>query len=159
MKYTFLVLSFIIYASSSVFGQRGAVTSGGSAIGTGGSVEYSIGQTNYTTLSSLSGTVTQGLQQPYEILIITGIEHKDIDLKMSAYPNPASDFVVLNLSIINYSDCEYVLQNIEGKVLIKNPITNNENQISLSEYNNETFLLSVIRSNQIVKTFKILKSK
>jgi hypothetical protein len=41
-----------------------------------------------------NGTAAQGVQQPYEISVVTAIEKAlDILLEMVVYPNPATDFV------------------------------------------------------------------
>ena len=48
--------------------QEAVSAAGGNASGSGGTASYTIGQVAYTTNSSASGTITQGVQQPYEIL-------------------------------------------------------------------------------------------
>ena len=45
--------------------QQGTVSSGGVAVGAGGSATYSIGQVNYITVTSAGYRITQGLQQPF----------------------------------------------------------------------------------------------
>jgi hypothetical protein len=79
---------------------------GGNATGSGGSVSYSIGQITYNTFSGTNGSVAQGVQQPFEISVVTGI-HKafDIDLIFSAYPNPATDFVTLKIGNFDNTRC------------------------------------------------------
>ena len=49
-------------------------SSGGNVSGSGGSVSYSVGQVVYTTNTGTNGSVAQGVQQPYEISVVTGIE-------------------------------------------------------------------------------------
>jgi hypothetical protein len=71
--------------------------SGGNASGSSGSASYSIGQTSYTTNTGTNGTVAQGIQQPFEISVVTGInEVKGIVLQCSAYPNPVTNYVILS---------------------------------------------------------------
>jgi len=50
--------------------QESTNASGGDAIGSGGSVGYSIGQLLYTTSTGSNGRVAQGVQHAYEIFTI-----------------------------------------------------------------------------------------
>jgi hypothetical protein len=66
------ILSTLILLTAAMIGakaQQGAVSAGGEASGPGGSVSYSIGQTDYITKSSSGHFISDGLQQPYEISI------------------------------------------------------------------------------------------
>ncbi|MGD0341661.1 MAG: hypothetical protein ABSA76_08155, partial [Bacteroidales bacterium] len=65
--------------SIAIHAQSTITTSGGNASGSGGSASYTIGQVVYSTITGTNGSSAQGVQQPYEISIITGIaEAKDI---------------------------------------------------------------------------------
>ena len=69
-------------------GQTTATTSGGEASGSGGTATYTVGQVVYHTHSGTNGSVAEGVQQPYEISVVTGIEETAISLiNISAYPN------------------------------------------------------------------------
>ncbi len=59
---------------SNAFSQESVNISGGNAIGTGGSVSYSVGQVFFNTSESTTGSVTEGIQQPYEISVVTSIK-------------------------------------------------------------------------------------
>ena len=54
--------------------QEAIPASGGDASGSGGSVSYSIGQVVYQTHTCTSGSVAEGVQQSFEILVVTAIE-------------------------------------------------------------------------------------
>ncbi|WP_170982959.1 T9SS type A sorting domain-containing protein [Dyadobacter frigoris] len=60
--YSVLLLVFCFQSS---FAQQGGVSSGGNVAGSGGSVSYSVGQVFYISTSAASGTVNQGVQQPF----------------------------------------------------------------------------------------------
>ncbi len=53
---------FVFYAAHS---QQGSVAAGGDATGPGGSMSFSIGQTDYLTYSSAHGSVSLGIQQSW----------------------------------------------------------------------------------------------
>lgn len=77
--------------------QQATTDTGGNASGSGGSVAYSVGQIVYTTNTSTNGSVAQGVQQPYEISIVLGIDNHSINLELTAYPNPTAHFLTLNV--------------------------------------------------------------
>ena len=54
--------------------QQAIPASGGNASGSGGSASYSVGQVIYSKNTGTNGSVAQGIQQPYEIMVVTGIE-------------------------------------------------------------------------------------
>ena len=62
------------------YAQQATTASGGDASGSGGSVAHSVGQTVYTTNTGSNGSVAQGVEQPYEISITTGLAETGINL-------------------------------------------------------------------------------
>ena len=85
VKLTALLLLGIGF--NQVYAQQATTASGGDASGSGGSVVYSVGQIVYTTNTGTTGSVLQGVQQPYETSI-SGLNETGINLNLSAYPNP-----------------------------------------------------------------------
>ena len=78
--------------------QESVNATGGNVSGSGGSVSYSVSQVVYTTSTGTNGSVAQGVQQPFEISVVTAIEEaKDISLSVTAYPNPTADFLQLKV--------------------------------------------------------------
>jgi len=133
--------------------------SGGNASGSGGSASYSVGQVVYTTHTGSSGTVAQGVQQPYEISLITAIEEaKGISLSVSAYPNPATDFLQLIVESEDIKDLSYQLYDITGKLLQNEKITGSPTSIVMSQLVSSTYFVKVITNNKTIKTFKIIKN-
>ncbi len=57
--------------------QESANASGGDATGSGGTVAYSVGQVVYTSNTSSSGTVDQGVQHAFEIYTV-GIKETEL---------------------------------------------------------------------------------
>ena len=144
---------------STVMAQEAISATGGNASGSGGSVSYSIGQVAYQTHTGTGGSVTEGVQQPYEILVVTGIEEGlGINLSVLAYPNPTTDF--LNLKIENYgnTNLSYQLFEMNGKRLKTEKITGNETSITMNNLVPATYFLKVIEGNKEIKTFRIIKN-
>ena len=144
-----------------VYAQQATTASGGDASGSGGSVAYSVGQIVYTTYTGSNGSVAQGVQQPYEISITTGLLETDIKLNLSAYPNPTTNYLMLQIdasaSLSNQS-MSYQLYDISGKLLESNTIVASSTTITMEALPTATYLLKVTQNNKEVKTFKIIKN-
>lgn len=157
-----LACILFVYGTLGIKAQNNIVSSGGEATGTGGSVSYSAGQIFYTTNTGLNGSVAQGVQQPYEISVITAIEDAgDINLVCTAYPNPASDFLTLKVdasTTLGNQSMVYHLFDMNGKLLEGKNITVTETYISIGNLASATYFLKVIQGNKEVKTFKIIKN-
>src|SRR5688572_11158687 len=114
MKKVMFTACLIGIISSSLKAQQGTVAAGDNASGTNGSVSYSIGQIDYINISTAEGKITEGLQQPYEIYVITGIDKSAINLNFKVYPNPTADYVMLTAEILNNQQFNYILTDVQG---------------------------------------------
>ncbi len=111
--------------------QEAIPTTGGNASGSGGSLSYTIGQIVYTTNTGTNGSVAEGVQQPYEISVVVGIEQaKDINLICTAYPNPTTDLLILEVEGAANEKFIFQLYDIMGKLLVSNKIIDNKTTIS-----------------------------
>lgn len=142
---------------TTVIAQHATTASGGNASGNGGSVSYSVGQIVYKTNSCSLGSVSQGVQQPYEISTVSIDEPKEINLVCSAYPNPTIDFLLLKIENYNTDNLSYQLYDMNGKLLDSKKVSSNEVTITMNEVNSGTYLMKVFERNKEVKTFKIIK--
>ena len=115
------------------FAQETILTSSGNATGTGGTVEYSVGQTAFITVNGTTGTMTEGVQQPYEILFMTGQEDlPGVSLDCIVYPNPATTEVRLKLEDTPVTDMSYQLRNTLGEILEEKDIETKETVIPMN---------------------------
>ena len=154
------LITFILFGFGLpvVQAQNAIPATGGNASGSGGSVSYSIGQIVYTKNAGTNGTAAQGVQQPYEISVVTAIEKAlDISLEMVVYPNPATDFIKLKISNYDLQNLRYQLYDINGSLLLDNKVESNETSIIMSNYLPSTYFLIISDKNKVVKTFKIIK--
>jgi hypothetical protein len=138
--------------------QEAIPASGGNASGTGGSASYTAGQLVYTINTGTSGSITQGVQQPFEILVVTGNEEaKDINLNYAAFPNPATDYLTLKIEGNIPAPCIASLYDINGKLLYCIKVVSNETSIFMGEFIPAIYFLKVVQDNREVKNFKIIK--
>jgi hypothetical protein len=143
---------FLMHAQSSP-------DSGGSnASGSSGTVTYSIGQTFYEPVKSLSGSTSPGAQQPYEISETLGQEIAEIGLSLKIYPNPTTDILNLRIDLNDYQKYSYELYDLGGRFLNKKPVAGKVTELSMSKYPSGTYLLKVSKGNTPVKIFKVIKT-
>lgn len=159
---TVLLLSTLYLSLSSVSAQESVNTTGGEATGSGGTASYSVGQVFYVTNAGTSGSVMQGVQQPYEISVVSGIEQaKGITLFAKAYPNPTTDYLTLEVSDISLSSLSYYLYDMNGKLMQRVNITSYQTTIAMQNLPSAVYFIKVVMSQgsstQEVKTFKIVK--
>lgn len=142
--------------------QESINTTAGNASGSEGSASYSIGQIVYTTNTGTNGSVAQGVQQPYEISVVTATEEAvGINLSVSTFPNPTTDFLTLSVfdsTPLSFQSMSYRLWDMNGKLLQSEKISDNQTSIDMSNLTPATYLVKVIHGNQEVKTFKIIKN-
>lgn len=140
------------------YSQESVVVSGGNAAGAGGTSSYSVGQVVYTSLPGSQGSVSQGVQQPYEIATLGNDEFSEIKLLMAAYPNPATDILNLVVSNDKWDNLSYNLLDINGRIIAQNlKVTSSETKIEMEKLNQGIYLLSVNENSKTIKTFKIIK--
>jgi len=159
-----LELSTVILLVLGLTGLLQAQTSinaiGGDVSGSGGSVSYSVGQVVYTTNTGSTSSITQGVQQPYGISVVTAIEEaKDINLLVKTFPNPVTYNLILTVENFEISTLKFELYDIQGKLLQSKNITGNQTSINMSNLVPASYFVKVIQGNKEVKTFKIIKAK
>ena len=139
--------------------QESTNASGGDATGSGGTVAYSVGQVVYTNNTGTNGSVAQGVQQAFEISVVTGLEEaKGINFLVIAYPNPTTDYLTLRIDEFEISNLSYQLYDINGKLLQNEKITSDQTSIVMSNLVPSSYFVKVIQGNKEVKTFKIIKN-
>ena len=132
---------------------------GGVASGSGGTVSYTVGQIAYSSNTTITGTVIEGVQQPYEILVITGIEEAEgIRLEISIYPNPTADRLILKIDNYRLENLAYQLYDNKGNLLFSSKIVENETFIHTGFLIPEIYYMKIIDNTKELKTFKIIKN-
>ena len=153
------LLLFLCVWLSGAQAQESSNASGGEASGVGGTVSFSVGQVLYSTLTGINGSVAQGVQQPYEISVLTEItEAKGISLKCSAYPNPTTDHLTLKIESEMQGQLVALLFDNEGRLIEKRKIENGETNFSMNTLAVGTYFLKIIQVDKEIKTFKIVKN-
>lgn len=157
-KFKFSAVLLLGLGLTGLQAQTSVNATGGNASGSGGTVAYSVGQVVYTTNTGTNGSVAQGVQKPFEISVVTAIEEaKGINLSVSAYPNPTTDNLTLEVKDFKLSTLHFQLYDMSGKLLQSEKITGNQTSIVMSNLVPANYFVKVVQNNKEVKTFKIIK--
>ena len=138
--------------------QESANSSGGDATGSGGTVAYSIGQVVYTTNTGTNGSAAQGVQHAYEIFTV-GIKETELNISLTAFPNPTTENLTLQISDYNNAKLSYQLFDMKGKQLGNGQIVAQQTQINMNGLPSATYFLNVVnQENKKFQSFKIIKN-
>lgn len=162
MRYKKIKLSaafLFIIGLTRLLAQTAIPGSGGDASGSNGTFSYSVGQIVYTSNTGTNGSAAQGVQQPFEISVLTGIEEAlGISLQFSVYPNPAIDFIKVKIENYEVENIRYQLFDINGYLILNNLIEGNETNISMQHLKPAVYLLKILQGKREIKTFKVIKN-
>jgi hypothetical protein len=154
MKNT-VVLFFLV--TGFAFSQESINTAGNDIISNNGSVSFSIGQSFYQEYTDNNYLLNQGVQQPFETLILA-VEEVLTTNWIKVFPNPASENITIFFTPLDNSHYSYTIYDLQGRYLFSNPINEQLTNINLNNISLKMFLVSIKnQDNQVVKTFKILK--
>lgn len=155
-----VLIAFCLFGfGTTLQAQNSIPAAGGDASGPGSSsVSYTVGQLVYTTISGASRTIAQGVQQPFEISVITGTkEASGITLEISVYPNPATGFINLRVEKYDSDNLVYKLFDMNGTLFQEKMVEGDVTQIQLGNILPGTYLLKIVDNQKEIKTFKIIK--
>jgi len=156
MKKTLFI--FVISMSIPSIAQQATTSSGGNGIGVGGSTNYSIGQVAYMTQTGSTGSISQGVQQAYEIFTLGVNNFPEIKLSMSVYPNPTISNITLKVEDLSLNDLKIELFDTNGRQIQSRKVQSTNTFIDLENLPSSTYILKVESENKTIKTFKIIKN-
>ena len=121
--------------------QQAATASGGSATGSGGSIVYSIGQMAYNASVGTNGSVSQGVQQPYEISVVLELDEVvESAINLKIYPNPTN--TVVNIDIpFSFEKSKVSIVDVNGRTVLNT--TSDVRSIDVSALTDGVYMLSL----------------
>ena len=113
----------------------------------------------YTTNTGSAGSVAQGVQHAYEIFTV-GINETALSISLSAFPNPTTENLTLQISDYNNEKLSYQLFDMQGKQLSNGQIVAQQTQIDMNSLPTATYFINVVnQENKKVQSFKIIKTQ
>lgn len=151
----FLLLAF----SFSSIAQSDIVPAGGDIQNANGNVSFTVGQLATENASGGSVSISEGVQQPFEILTV-GIDHyPEIALNAIVFPNPTDNIVQLEISGLEIprDGLQAFLFDSDGKLLQRAVITGDRTTFNIGQYATGNYLLVIRTGKHSLKTFKIIR--
>ena len=150
------VVLFILSVTG-LHAQQAVVSASNNATGEGGTVTYTVGQVAFLTKTGTSGIITEGVQQPCEILFMQGIEEPGISIESSVSPNPASTCIRLTIENLDVRRFSCQLSDLKGSVLQHIRINGKETIIQVGQLVPATYILTISENDYPVTVYKIIK--
>lgn len=153
-------LLLLLTSSFLLYGQQELVSSGGDFTGPGGSVAFSAGQVAYIGAASAGFILTEGVQQPWEIFLVTAVkDFRGITADIQVYPNPVSNRLIIKIPFLSGETYQFRISEITGKVLETGQLRSSETGIPFDGRLTGAYLLTISRhTGQVIQTYKIIKN-
>lgn len=120
-------------------------------------ISWTLGEPVIETTSGGNTRLTQGFHQTN--LVITAInEVPEIGVNVSAYPNPTSNYINVEVKNRQGKKLDCILYNVDGKELFVHQLESDISRIPMQHYIPATYFLKISANNTLVKTFKIVKN-
>jgi hypothetical protein len=153
-----LIFLMLIFAATTSYAQQVVASSGNTGTITGYKVDWTLGEPVIETISGSNFILTQGMHQTkFLITSLNEIEYPGLEVKV--YPNPAGNFLKIEVIQTGNEEFQYELTDIAGrKLLVKERFSNTE-EINMDSYVSGIYLIRILNSNRDdVKVFKIIKN-
>jgi hypothetical protein len=154
---SFIFLLFFNLLLGELSAQSAVVPIGGDISGEGGNVSFTSGLIAYDSIGNEFVTISQGVQQPYEILTVGNNINMEIKLSYLVFPNPVSEDLTLDIPDKEIAGMSYRIFDMNGNILMESLIKNRLSIINMSKLPVASYLLEVIQNQEVKKVFKIIK--
>ena len=152
----FHLLTTLLSCAVGVQAQQAVLPMGGEATGSGGTMSHSVGLVAYTTNSYTAGTLTQGVQQPYEVIATALVEGPDGQLMATAFPNPASSLINIHLQSM-VDNGNYRLLDGLGQLILQGRIGGTDDTIDMALLPGASYTLLLFSSATPIGSFTVIK--
>jgi hypothetical protein len=97
------------------------------------------------------------VEQAYEIYSV-GIKETTLNISLSVFPNPTSDFLTLKVEDYNNEALNYTLLDEQGRLVFNEQITTQDTQVAMSTLARGAYFINVLQANKKIQIFKIIKN-
>lgn len=140
-------------SSFSVFSQTVVSSSGDSYTTGSGSIDFTVGEVVIYTGTVGTTTFTQGYHQ--SSWYFSGIYQHDPEFEVLLFPNPTIDLV--NINTKDFENVNYTLHDASGRIVFQGQLYTELTTLDFSEFASGTYNITLSRSGENLKTFKLIK--
>jgi hypothetical protein len=153
---SFTVLCLLFTLSFSSKAQEVITTGGDHNSSTSAKITWTIGEPVTETVIGTNSILTQGFNQGDLVLtMIIDPEMKGYSIKV--FPNPAHDMIKISLRENEIENLNYMIIDMEGKVVSKNSLKGMESEIPVGNFTPAIYFLKIYQGKTEVATYKIIK--
>lgn len=152
----FIVVLFLSGVNQSATAQDLILTSGNSASGATGMVDFSIGMVFYQQEEGTGGSVYSGTQQPFEISNVTVVESIAKSTNYLVFPNPARSTVSLQIDG-DISEMRFAVFDLSGREMMSDIVLSNNTTVDLSSLADNVYIMKLFRKNSWAGSVRIIK--
>ena len=153
---TLLLIYLSVAPIGLIFSQSAIATSSNDITTESGSISYSVGQIAYSEVNGANFSIIEGVQQPYEITIVSSNVDYVNDQKIDIYPNPVTESLIIETKL-GQGRQSYVLRGVDGRIYLRDDIYSALEVVPMSELIPGTYFLMITQPNRKPIHFKILK--
>ena len=154
---TFVALVLILCAAH-LFCQEVVSSAGGNSAGVSKQVSWTVGEPVIETNMNGLYILTQGMHQG-NLIVTVARELEGLNYLVSAYPNPVSRFVRLEIGAPKIKGFSYALFNADGQLLLQEDINDKITTIPMDAYTHSSYLLRVMSDGKEIKVFRVVKNQ
>lgn len=140
-----------------VHGQSAVLSAGGDALGTGGSVSFSLGQLADDHPAATTGNVQEGVQQPY-VDGSTSIASHVAQSDAYVYPTVTVDLVTIVLQDATGQPCNATLIDAQGRTVLQRLVSDARTDLSLTHLACGVYQLLLVDAVGAQRSFTIIKA-
>jgi hypothetical protein len=154
---TLLFLFSLILSGVAVTAQQVVASSGHTATAGGYAVDWTLGEPVIETFTGSNHILTQGMHQTN--LVVTDLQYLTLPgPEVKVYPNPAGDFLTIEIARPGNGVFYYSLSDITGRRILLKEMQTLPETADMKSYASGTYLLQVFNSRlEHVKVCKIIK--
>lgn len=159
-KWTFKlsILLLLVMTGSCLWAQEVISSAGGHSSGTSIQASWTVGEPVIETGMNGQYILTQGMHQG-NLVVTVAREIAGLDYQVTAYPNPVSKYVKLDIGAPRIDGFSYALYNAEGQLLKQEEVNQKVTTIPMEEYTHASYLLRVMSKGKEIKVFRVIKNK
>ena len=152
------ILLFLCMHTADMLAQQSFVVSGADAKTGFGSVSVSVGQIITISDSARRGSISHGVQLPFEILHLPVGVNNDIsnNIKAEAYPNPTFDFLKISIPD-DYMQHIVRIADMNGSILFTQEFIGKELLLPMNRYASGMYIIDILENDSILSSFRIIK--
>lgn len=143
--------------SSAGYSQSGLVSSGGNGNGAGGKISFSVSQVLDHSSKSATKSISEGVQQPFEIQVSTGVKLGNLPFEVSVFPNPSSSEIQILRSSDQYQSAQASFYDMAGHMLLQQEMTESTTKINLQAFPAGIYTLRISLKYYGEQTFQVVK--